>query len=134
MPAEESRCSAIAALGLCLDSICIACHRFCILVCGTLIYGRGDEVEEKEIVAEMAAEAGQPIGACCFPFYSRCMVHSSANCSICADESPDGVCQLPMKHGYCGAIESAHMSYALPGSAPNVVQAGQILTKLLSPM
>jgi drug/metabolite transporter (DMT)-like permease len=36
---------------------------FCILVCGTLIYGRGDEVEEKEIVAEMAAEAGQPIEA-----------------------------------------------------------------------
>jgi hypothetical protein len=41
------------------------CRRFCILVCGTLIYGRGDEVEEKEIVAEMAAEAGQPAGACC---------------------------------------------------------------------
>jgi hypothetical protein len=66
MPAEQSRCSAIAALGLSLDSTCIACHRFCILVCGTLIYGRGDEVEEKEIVAEMAAEAGQPIGACCY--------------------------------------------------------------------
>ena len=66
MPAEDSRGSAIAALGLFFDTICIACHRFCILVCGTLIYGRGDEVEEKEIVAEMAAEAGQPIGACCY--------------------------------------------------------------------
>jgi hypothetical protein len=65
MPAEESCCSAVADLGLSFDTICIACHRFCILVCGTLIYGRGDEVEEKEIVAEMAAEAGQPIGACC---------------------------------------------------------------------
>lgn len=30
--------------------------RFCILVSGTLIYGRGDEVEEKEIIAELTAE------------------------------------------------------------------------------
>lgn len=35
---------------------------FCILVSGTLIYGRGDEVEEKEIIAELTAE-GPPAEA-----------------------------------------------------------------------
>lgn len=44
-------------------------------MCGTLIYGRGDEVEEKEIVAEMAAEAGQPVGACCY-LVLQPLVHS----------------------------------------------------------
>lgn len=30
--------------------------RFCVLVAGTLIYGRGDEVEEKIIMEELATE------------------------------------------------------------------------------